>query len=273
MRATAIRGVDSLSTAFDRLRPAPPGVVILAYHRVGGRTATSIDLPTEQFAAQMGLLAELGCAVPLDRAADSLEGGGSNDVRRQVVVTFDDGTADWVDQVLPVLVRTGVPATFYVATRFVDEQRPFPDAGRPVSWAGLREMAASGLVTIGSHTHSHLLLDRVTPAAAADDLDRSIDLIGTELGADARHFAYPKALAASGEVASVVGRRFRSAAVAGNRVNPPGSANLQRLGRHPVQRPDRTDMDRFRARIGGGARLEGWVREKALPLRERGSVT
>jgi hypothetical protein len=166
--------------------------------------------------------------------------------------------------------RFGLP---FRSTRFVDEQRPFPDAGRPVSWAGLREMAASGLVTIGSHTHSHLLLDRVTPAAAADDLDRSIDLIGTELGADARHFAYPKALAASGEVASVVGRRFRSAAVAGNRVNPPGSANLQRLGRHPVQRPDRTDMDRFRARIGGGARLEGWVREKALPLRERGSVT
>lgn len=273
MRATAMRGVESLSGAFDRLRPPPAGVVILAYHRVGGRTATSIDLPVREFAAQMDLLAELGWAVPLDAAVDSLEGGAPGGPRREVVVTFDDGTADWVDEVLPVLVRTGVPATFYVATRFVDEQRPFSNDGRPVSWAGLRELAASELVTIGSHTHSHLLLDRVPAAVAADDLDRSIDLVGAELGADARHFAYPKALAAGGEVAALVDQRFRSAAVAGNRVNVAGRTDLHRLGRHPVQRSGGTGTDRFRARAGGGARLEGWVREKALPLRERGSVT
>ena len=41
-----------------------------------------------------------------------------------VVVTFDDGTGDFVDEAVPVLDRF-VLATLYVATRFVDEQRSF----------------------------------------------------------------------------------------------------------------------------------------------------
>ena len=42
-----------------------------------------------------------------------------------MVVTFDDGTGDFVDEAVPVLDRFEVLATLYVATRFVDEQRSF----------------------------------------------------------------------------------------------------------------------------------------------------
>ena len=84
----------------------------------------------------------------------------------KVVLTFDDGTADWPDVVLPALVERDLPATFYVSTDFVERGAPFPDDGRPVSWSGLAEMAATGLATIGSHTHTHRVLARASAADA-----------------------------------------------------------------------------------------------------------
>src|SRR5690606_14433863 len=105
-----------------------------------------------------------------------------------VVITFDDGTTDWVDHVLPALERHRVPATFYVATSFVDEQLEFPGDGRPLSWGGLAELASSPLVTVGSHTHRHLLLDRLAADEIDDELDRSVELLGTHLDQPIRHF-------------------------------------------------------------------------------------
>ena len=50
-----------------------------------------------------------------------------------VVVTFDDGTADFADVVLPILARHSIPVTLYVATDFVERHRRFPNDGRPLS--------------------------------------------------------------------------------------------------------------------------------------------
>ena len=61
-----------------------------------------------------------------------------------IVVTFDDGTADLAEVATPILVRHGVPATVYLATRYVDEGIDFPDDGTPLSWAAVRDMASTG---------------------------------------------------------------------------------------------------------------------------------
>jgi peptidoglycan/xylan/chitin deacetylase (PgdA/CDA1 family) len=42
-----------------------------------------------------------------------------------LLVTFDDGYRDNHDLALPILLRHGVRATFFVATEFVDRRRPF----------------------------------------------------------------------------------------------------------------------------------------------------
>ncbi len=77
-----------------------------------------------------------------------------------VVITFDDGTDDFCDHVVPALVEYDLPATLYAATHFIDTGEPFPWGAPPASWAGLADAASTGLVTIGSHTHTHALLDR-----------------------------------------------------------------------------------------------------------------
>jgi peptidoglycan/xylan/chitin deacetylase (PgdA/CDA1 family) len=249
----------------DRVRTQRPGVVVLLYHRVGGRTAGGeIDLPAGLFDEQMAWLAERRAAVTLDAALSRLAAGapadGPADAPDPVVVTFDDGTADLVDVALPILARHGVPAVWYLATDFVERSRPFPGEGHPLSWAGAREAVASGLVTLASHTDGHVLLDRVTPAAAAGELDRSRDLIAERAGVPADHFAYPKAVLASPAVEPLVRERFRSAALGGNRANRYGATDPHRLARSVIQRRD--GMRFFARKAAGGMALEETARRR-----------
>ena len=231
---------------------------MLIYHRVGARTPSPVDLPIATFGAQLDLLAGSGRVVDLDTAVDVVHGDADpSSEEPMVVLTFDDGTSDWVDVVLPELVERALPATFYVATDFVDRSVPFPDCGTPVSWSGLGELAASGLATVGSHTHTHRVLAGADASTAAAEVARSVDRIEDRLGRACRHFAYPKAIAPSPAAETVVRRRFRTAVLAGNRVND-GASDLHRLGRHSLTRHD--DLAMFGRKAAGGARLEGVLR-------------
>jgi peptidoglycan/xylan/chitin deacetylase (PgdA/CDA1 family) len=280
--------VQQLSLMADSVASPPPGVTILIYHRVGGGSDSAVDLDPEQFDAQLAHLAEHHRVLSLDAAVAELtagvsEGWGSssrpavdegNDrasspARRPVVITFDDGTPDFTDVVVPALVRHRLPATLFAATSFIDEGTDFPWDAPPAEWGALREAVATELVTIGSHTHTHGLLDRFDDGAIDDDLDRSIDLIGEHIGVRPRHFAYPKAVPGSAAAEIAVRRRFETAALARNRVNRPLRTDLHRLWRTPVKRSDAPEL--FAARAAGGLRLEGELRALAARARYRGA--
>jgi peptidoglycan/xylan/chitin deacetylase (PgdA/CDA1 family) len=272
MRRSARRAVKGAAALSDRARPPGRGVVILAYHRVGRRSTLSVDLPAWLFAEEMARLAAGPGVVALDAALARLATGAKPAALTDpVAVTFDDGTADFVEVALPILALHRVPATLYVATDFVETGRSFPDSGSPTSWSALADALSTGLVTIGSHTHTHALLDRLPAAAVAGELDRSIGLIGERLGVDARHFAYPKALAGSPAADRAVRARFASAALAGTRANPYGRTDPHRLARSPVQVED--GLAYFARKAAGGMRLEDELRRVAGRRRFAGATT
>ncbi len=78
-------------------------------------------------------------SIDLDTAADAPDDTTSEraDAAPKVVLSFDDGTADWPDVVLPALVERSLPATFYVVHRLrrrriaVPRRRPAGQLGRP----------------------------------------------------------------------------------------------------------------------------------------------
>jgi peptidoglycan/xylan/chitin deacetylase (PgdA/CDA1 family) len=279
------RFVKRLSHATDRLVAPPAGVTMLIYHRVGGSTGGAVDLDPDVFERQLHHLAEHHTVVTLDDAVAQLAAGqvdgwaasgattaDSPPTRngRSVVLTFDDGTTDFTEYVVPALARHGLPATLYAATGFIDEGHDFPWGAPPTSWAALRDALTTGLITVGSHTHSHWLLDRLDACQLDDDLDRSCELIASQLGAAPTHFAYPKAIPGSPQAEIAVRRRFLTAALAGSRVNRPGHTDLHRLWRTPIQRSDSTAD--FAAKAAGGLRLEGELRALAVRARARGAT-
>ena len=267
-KRAAAKAVKVTAAGVDAVRPRREGVVVLIYHRVGAGTRSAVDLPLELFDAQMAEIAER--ATTLDAALDDLTGtappGG-----RDVVVSFDDGTADFADRARPVLVRHRVPVVLYIATDFVEHDRPFPRGAEPLSWNALRDAVSTGLVTIGSHTDTHTLLDRVDVQTAAEELDRSIDLIGDRLSLPVAHFAYPKAQPPAAAVEPEVRRRFRSAALAGTTRNVYGRTDPHRLARSPIQVSD--GMRWFRRKASGGMAAEDALRRVANRGRYKGAVT
>ena len=278
-RVVAQRVVKRAAAAVDVVRRPPPGVVVLLYHRVGRQSELEVDPPTGLFAEQLECLAASGRVTTLDASLDALAtsrspdrtGDAVDDRNDLIAITFDDGTADFVEVALPLLEQHHLPVTLYLATAFVEERRPFPGDAPAVSWAALRDAESSGLVTVGSHTHSHALLDRLPPAEIASELDRSRALIETHLGHSPTHFAYPKAVRGSSEAEAAVRARFRSAALAGTRPNPYGRTDPYRLARSPIQLGD--GMTWFRRKLEGGMGLEDSLRTLANRRRYAGATT
>jgi peptidoglycan/xylan/chitin deacetylase (PgdA/CDA1 family) len=262
--------VKRAAGAFDAVRKPTPGVVVLLYHRVGAGSGLELDLPAARFETQMAQVAGTTRPLPLGAALDELERcGAPPEDRPAAVVTFDDGTADFVDQALPVLVHHRVPVTLYVSTAFVDEQRPFPGGGRPVSWAALRDAVSTGLVEVGSHTHTHALLDRLPPEDVRAEIERSTGLIAEHLGRAPLDFAYPKAVRGSRAAEALIASAFRSAALAGTRPNIYGRTDPLHLARSPVQASD--EMKWFARKLAGGMHLEDALRRGANRLRYAGA--
>jgi peptidoglycan/xylan/chitin deacetylase (PgdA/CDA1 family) len=246
------------------------GVVILLYHRTQEVSDSEMNVRPHVFAAQMEVLKREASVLALPEAlrAVTLPEPPRLD---PVVVSFDDGTKDFADVALPILIRHAVPTVLYLATAFVEQQRPFPLGGKPLSWSALRDALTTGLLTIGSHTHDHLLLDRVSPSTAREQIDVSISLIEDRLGVHPMHFAYPKAIPGSPAAQAWVRHRFQSAALAGTRPNRYRATDAYRLYRSPVHASDR--MRWFQRKLGGGMWLEGSLGKVMNPWRYRGHTS
>jgi peptidoglycan/xylan/chitin deacetylase (PgdA/CDA1 family) len=269
-RALALRGLKVTAAAADRIRPPGRGIVFLAYHCVGAGTGLEIDLSPAAFDQQMATLANLGTVVSIDDGLVLLA-QPPPDGPDPVVVTFDDGTADFAEHAAPILERHRIPATLYLATDFVERQVPYAYGGRPVSWPALRDACASGLVTVGSHTHTHAVMDALDGREADEELRRSIALIEDNLGRPAEHFAYPKGVAGPPEVEDVVRRQFRSAALAVVATNPYQTTDPYRLARSPIQVSDGQRW--FEHKVAGGMAFEGTLRHLLNRRRYAGLTT
>lgn len=211
-------------------------LVVLLYHRVGAGER-EIDLPTTAFERQVAALAESEQVLHMDQAVPGPSPGG-------VVVTFDDGSPDFHEHVLPALVRHGVPALLYLATGLVANGGGA--RGEGLSWAQLSEATSTGLVTVGSHTHGHSDLSEASESEALEEMRRSKELIEDRLGTACRHFAYPWGRASRGSE-TAARRLFDSSALGWGTNRAP--IDPHRLDRIPLLRTDGGFF--FRAKVRG----------------------
>ena len=228
--------------ALERRRPQD--LVLLLYHRLGSGPS-EIELEPARFEEHLAYLGSMGgIARPDDALAERSPGG--------VVLTFDDGSRDFHERALPLLVRHRAPAVLYLATGWVEGEGLAPAGHRAIAWSQLAEAVSTGLVSVGSHTHGHVNLARAAEDESEDEMRRSKELIEDRLGVACRHFAYPWGVG-SRAADRAVRRWFASAALEAWKTNRAGRIDPYRLGRTPILRSDGSFF--FRAKVRG--RLDG----------------
>ena len=113
---------------------------------------------------------------------------------RPVVLTFDDGYADFYTAALPLLQKYHATATLYIVTGFVGDtskwmQREGETDRALLNWSQIREIASSA-VECGAHTHTHRQLDALAAADCRQEIELSQRLLAENVAAP-RSFAYP----------------------------------------------------------------------------------
>lgn len=115
---------------------------------------------------------------------------------RAVVLTFDDGFANFYDEALPVLRQYGFTATVFLISGHMggrNDWGPRPDGLGilPIlSWRQAREVAGAG-IEMGSHTQTHRDLRRCSASEAEHEMTLSRAEIEDHLGLEVQSFAYP----------------------------------------------------------------------------------
>ena len=176
------------------VRSAAP-VMILFYHRVADSVPNDWTMTNRQFVRQIDWLRQRFDLVSLAEAQRRIRSDGTK--RPSVSITFDDGYADNCHTALPLLMREGIPCTYFVSTHHVLGGLPFPHdvaAGQPLrtnTLAQLKTLSAAG-VEIGAHTRSHADLGSITDRTAMlDEMVTCRRELQTALDRPVRYFAFP----------------------------------------------------------------------------------
>lgn len=111
---------------------------------------------------------------------------------KALVITFDDGFADFYTHAYPVLNRYGFPASVFLPTAYIGTtSRNFKDKAC-LTWNQVRELHRDG-VEFGSHSVNHPDLRALSPDELRFELSQSKDSIEHEIGCAIRSFCYPYA--------------------------------------------------------------------------------
>lgn len=164
-------------------------VPILTYHRVHDwateltRSIPDLTVQPDVFTAEIAALAANGYhSVSQRQLFDALYYGAPLP-SKPVLIAVDDGYVDDVTQILPVLERYHMVATFYVITgRF--QEPGFLNQGQ------VRELDAAGM-DVGAHTRHHVPLTELGAAALESEVAGSRRDLESVLGHPVYWFAYP----------------------------------------------------------------------------------
>lgn len=112
------------------------------------------------------------------------------DSHKRVVITFDDGYADFYRQAFPVMNQYGFGATVFLPTAYIAEGPMRFKQRECLTWAEIRELQRLGVV-FGSHTVSHPQLRDLSAQAIDKELSMSKQRIEEKTGYAVKSFAYP----------------------------------------------------------------------------------
>ena len=160
-------------------------VPILMYHQIALKSEeSSLYVMPAVFERQMKFLVDNKYNVmTLD---DFINAKENNETlkRKSVVLTFDDGHSDSYTHVYPILKKYQLPATYFVIVNMIDQPGH-------LTTEQIKELAASGLITIASHSLSGEYLPGKERGMLRREILASKDILEWLVKRKIEYFCYP----------------------------------------------------------------------------------
>ena len=216
---------------------------ILMYHMIrsplpGGRF-NKLRVPPAAFERQLQWLVDRGW-----RFAFLSELDAGRDLRKTVVLTFDDGFRDNYLAAHPLLVKYGAKATLFLVEDRMERdwsttKKTHHDSGElraeaKLTDADVRTMLDSGVWELGAHTLTHALLPNLCSAAKQCEIGGARTALEAKFGVSVTAFAYPFGIYGDDDVHAVAEAGYRLAVTTEEGVSTDLAAAALRLKRIKV---------------------------------------
>jgi len=183
-RAAAICLTFAIVVFFLFIYPNQPLAKVFLYHSVTNQEVNDQpDIGVKLFERQLDYLSKHGYETVFLSTVAYKYNVEKKVPANWVVLTFDGGNEDFYTNVYPLLKKYKMKATLFVVTSLIGDAF--------VTWDQLKEMKASGLVEIGSHSQNHLAATCASLEEIKKDTIGSKAILEEHLGGKVLVYAYP----------------------------------------------------------------------------------
>lgn len=145
-------------------------VPILCYHRFGAEVTDSMTIKDSAFAEQMEWLKTNGYTViPLDTAAQYIQGKIKSIPAKSVVITVDDGHKSVYSDMAPIVKKYKIPVTLFIYPSAIS------NAKYAMTWEQLRDLETTKLFHVESHTYWHPNFKHEKKQLSPEEYAKSVD--------------------------------------------------------------------------------------------------
>ncbi len=218
-----------------RERARKVSIPVLMYHKIGDTEDSPWWVTAHDFETHLKGLRSLGYASirPSDLVANRRWGRPLP--AKPVIITFDDGYLNILENAEPLLRQYGFQGVCYLVTGQVSESPRTRNTfeGTPtLSWPDVRAMQSRGSVVFGGHSRSHANLRALAdPRAEIEGCYRDLRKKG---GFTPEGFCYPYGQYGEAALACLARSRFTTAVTCEDGIATTGRTNLLELPRVSV---------------------------------------
>ena len=170
---------------------------VLLYHSIDKAIDTDtmgLRISPDDFRRQMRSLRHWGYdVVSIYNIFDKLPSRNSS--KKKIILTFDDGYKDFMNNALPILEEFNYPATVFVSIEYLQQAKKetIPDywnAWDKMSWDELKTIATNPKITFGSHGYHHSKMTEITKQDMTKEIKKSKLILEKELKRSIDFFCY-----------------------------------------------------------------------------------
>lgn len=157
-------------------------IPVLAYHVVSDAPSGRYQLSTTKFREQMAYLAQNGYTTLTADEYHAVMTLQAPAPPKPVLLTFDDGTTDFVTNVVPVLQQHGFEAVQFAVSDWI---------GTPGHLSAAQLAALPATVDVENHTKDHAALSSIGYDASLASVQTADAVISGITGEPTQYLAYP----------------------------------------------------------------------------------